>query len=742
MIRYILDDLKEQLVLDPQQRVYIDPRQAIFYPLPGDSLQYTEATALDNSPGHYRASGRAEYLLGLGVDTWTVELFIRRTSQAAPPARLFGFSNGEARIALDVDGNEASISFTSDVQPGDNIETDPVFTVSNTELNDWGHWVMSWRSGSHDELEVALWVNGILRAEINTTGNGALYGDRSRTRPLMFVDFPVGEFEIANLSIIPGHAATADDVKEWLRWITHEQIYFGFEGVGVGRTRCNVSRFVTSLFIGRSSENPANGASIANTCAVTLLSREGEFADDQYNGFAPEQGLYNGFIDDKFLQHQCPMYVEADFFVPGSEGLFPANDLYPDEELYPSPFAGERFTREPVFVGRVNEALFTRMTSNDDTSTVEISGECIVATIARANRRNGRFYEDHKLVDAEDETNSVFHKLVRLATDHEVHNFAPELAEFVQTGTSTGTMLAPTPWGPPRFSVTQPVGGIACECTFTGNELSKGDKFEFCASVHINADAEIRMRIFEVLPGPTTNLIGETTYAQPSAIGPSNAMRRVYAQIQNENAVGVRAEIELMSGSQMIISAPALTRQWRPPTTWFTASPTTSLGQTVDTDAGIDIFNTVGIDAETVDIVHPWAVVEPDDPIWDYCQEIADATVARYMGADETGVIRFRALLAKTGDPPVLETIDESEVQHVETIIALERSNKLIVHGVQISKQDVVRALWQAVATGHFDYLTAGSNGGEVMQEEIAPSGLWPDPVKYGEYFARLTEDD
>jgi hypothetical protein len=216
------------------------------------------------------------------------------------------------------------------------------------------------------------------------------------------------------------YSALAADVSDNFKGYKGEEIFFDLDGNQVGKTRCNVTRFVRSWNYSGAAENDA-GNQVANRAGLTLLSLHGEFADDQYSAFDPENAVYNGLITQKYLQQRCRVEIES---------------------WYSGDF-------EPLIRGHVDSGHFSRVTQGDGWSEVSIGVEDYVAIIANTYKDKAYGFRDYTLSSTTDP--SLFHEIASLATNRTVVNYlcdsgfeaAPELIENGNVEQS----LWMTPWG-------------------------------------------------------------------------------------------------------------------------------------------------------------------------------------------------------------------------------------------------------------------------------------------------------
>ena len=111
-------------------------------------------------------------------------------------------------------------------------------------------------------------------------------------------------------------------------------------------------------------------------------------------------------------------------------------------------------------------------------------------------------------------------------------------------------------------------------------------------------------------------------------------------------------------------------------------------------------------------------------------KQIGDATAARYIGMDPAGTLKYRTIF-KTGyvDPSSLATVDAT--QTIDTVLDIMQANKILVHGVAIRKDTMMRQVWDAAAAGSFT-----KDGDSWIRETVANGGYWPTATTAYEYWA------
>jgi len=147
-------------------------------------------------------------------------------------------------------------------------------------------------------------------------------------------------------------------------------------------------------------------------------------------------------------------------------------------------------------------------------------------------------------------------------------------------------------------------------------------------------------------------------------------------------------------------------------------------------DADSGVYDTMGFDVDDAMVVHPWARVEQGESIWEYLTQISDATAARYIGIDSAGTLKYRTIFKTSyADPSTLAVVDAT--QNIDTILDIQQANKILVHGVSIRKDTMLRQVWDAAAAGCFTL-----DGTSWIRETVANGGNWPMALTSGEFWA------
>jgi len=691
-------------------RFYIDFRQQSYPPLSG-SPTFTLIAAGDNQPGsHNLTGGHAKCFLDL-TDEVTVSVRLLPTGAYNSGNRdeiLSWYVDATHFLTLYYDGTNNY--YAVQWQDGGTART----LESSTYANDGAYQV---------------WTDVCFAVDL-ANGTGALYVDRSAedtswsgaadTRSTNFPTLEIraentnaGPFTINHVRVFPNLEATAAQVSANFSSVLDEEVYFPLNGVAVGRTRCNVTSFVTSYDYSGEAEKEETAAIAANSVSMELLSKNGEFADDQYAAFDAPNSIYNGTSAQRFMTKRCPVIVENWY----------GNDY------------------EPVFVGRLDTSGFQRTSKPNDVSKVKIKAEDFAAELGEHSQRYTKYFEDKKLSDST-EADSLVHLIGKLASEHTVYNYASnssfENATIANSWTVSGTGATFTRQAGGLLGSYQgdlAYGSAPCDVTqaitFDGydDKLNVGETYTF--SIYLSSASACGDNIS--IEEHDASGVNDSTTASWSLSGGDGWQRfDVSHTITDSDSDELRIVVDLddnvtlsMDCAMLILGSKALN--------WFVLNDNDgSSGTEAAEDADSDSYDQVGFDADAVNITHGYALVAEEDSAWDHLQQIADATVAYYLGMDQAGTLRYRSPFA-TGYSDPTPAITISAPMSAVTEISDEQANRIIVRGVEIVKDTGVREVWNAALTGDFNSL--GSN---FIYDNVLDGGVWPGDQPYWAKYANI----
>jgi hypothetical protein len=142
------------------------------------------------------------------------------------------------------------------------------------------------------------------------------------------------------------------------------------------------------------------------------------------------------------------------------------------------------------------------------------------------------------------------------------------------------------------------------------------------------------------------------------------------------------------------------------PVDWFIVNANDGTSGVISADSyTAGTYDSVAIDADAVDIAHPYALVEKGNTAWDALKKIGDASIAAYNGMGPDGVLQFRV---RYNSADMENLGDVENFGGVATSLDVAGANSIKVHGVIIDKETKETKLWGGdSSTG----LTTSSDG-------------------------------
>ena len=170
-----------------------------------------------------------------------------------------------------------------------------------------------------------------------------------------------------------------------------EMYYWAFDGVAVGYTRCDVSKFVTKYTLQKATEDLQSGSEVSNKLNVSLLNETRE-SNVQYNGvwsddqlqstYDPSIAFYNGTVYQQYLQDRFRVWLE-----------------YWDQTFF-----------DPQFSGRVSNNIISRRKTTNSGATATIVAEDWVERVATTRITEGYVLENVTFVNNADTDDSILHQ--------------------------------------------------------------------------------------------------------------------------------------------------------------------------------------------------------------------------------------------------------------------------------------------------------------------------------------------
>jgi hypothetical protein len=688
-------------------RTYIDFRQQQYQEIAG-SPTFTVMTSADNRPGsHNFTGGYANYLLDM-PSKFTYDIYFIPTFSYTGGTNQYlwaWYNAGTNYIVFYFD--VAAHRYTLAWKDGGTVRT----MVSSAYANDgtfqvWTRATFSLDLTTGNTAGSEFFLQG---ASVSTAWSGNIDVKASYFPILTMRGYgsTSGNYTINYARLFSGINSTAAEVLANFSAKKDEEIVWHFNGCALGHTRCSVTSRVRSIDIERSVESPA-GRSNSNFSTVSLLSPQGQFADDQYAAFAPASEIYNGTSSQSYMKQRCPIEIEIWY-----GGLF-----------------------ELEFAGRLDDNIFKRQSQFDAISMVTISAYDLVDDIKNKVRQKSYSFENYSICDPASTTTSLVHTIADMARP-EWYNFLGNSSfENATIGNSwlvagAGATIARAAGGL--------LGGFQCDLTygaatanlyqivsFTGSKkLNVGQKWT--ASVYVKAASAAAGNVY--LYGYAGAALRETASSAYSLAG-GEGWRRYSVTYTIADATVNTLRFSVSTGASISFDCAMLIQNGQA-LNWFVLNSADGTAGTISADSAMSsLYNIFGYDVDDAAITHPWALVKQGTSIWNYLSQIADATAARYLGCDACGTIKFRTpFKAGYADPASLLTIVTT--QNIDSNLTLNQANKVLIHGVKILKDAKVTQIWSAEKTSFF---ARDSNG--YLYESIANGATWPDPATYGDFWA------
>jgi len=454
-----------------------------------------------------------------------------------------------------------------------------------------------------------------------------------------------------------------------------------------------------------------------NRMAVELMSPDGQFADDQHAAFDPANEVYNGTITQKYMQQRCGIECETWY-----GGVY-----------------------EHEFVGRINDGMFARRSEVGDISRVTIEADDRVEEFKRRVRQKGRYYEDYELSNTSTSSTSLLHTIAKMETQREWYNFvanssfenATAANSWAVSGSgSTVTRASGGLHG--SYQLDWLVNGAAATMTQTvtfadTKKLNVGQKWNYSIWGKAATAFDCVLSLNELASGGTaltTNTAATATFAAGG--GWVRMDKTVTISTSATNSLQVKLAGE--STATLSVDCAMLIQNDRP-LDWFVLNNNDgAAGEESADDADSDVYDTVGFDVDDAMVTHPWARVEAGENVWEYLQQIANATAARYIGMDSAGTLKYRTIFKTSyADPSALATVDAT--QSIDTILDVTQANKIVVHGVKINKDSNQRQVWDAASCNAFT-----KDGTSWIREDVANGGNWPTALSAYDFWASYGE--
>jgi hypothetical protein len=132
--------------------------------------------------------------------------------------------------------------------------------------------------------------------------------------------------------------------------------------------------------------------------------------------------------------------------------------------------------------------------------------------------------------------------------------------------------------------------------------------------------------------------------------------------------------------------------------------------------AAVTTYDTVAINAEAVDVAHPFVAIEKGGSPWEALKSLGEATLASYVGMSPDGVLEYRVRYNEL-DEDNLGSVDN--VASVATSLGASTANAVSVYGAQVVEETMDSAMYIGSDSGQWDNTSGGA-----MYHAIASGAL------------------
>jgi len=359
---------------------------------------------------------------------------------------------------------------------------------------------------------------------------------------------------------------------------------------------------------------------------------------------------------------------------------------------------------DQIFLGSVPTGSFSRSTQNGGLSTVSLSAEDAIAQMAKRIVRKSRSWENYYLSRATYASDSVFHEIAYLATKREFYNYLTnssfENATIADSWGTTGTFVRDT---------TQVLQGTYCG-KFSGTDkaisqivlftdLTAGERFT--GTIYVYSASAIAGTI-KLYDNHSAGSNGNTSVAWTHS-GKGWDRLVVSHTVVSGGTASDRIKLEVnFTGTVANVPVDCAMLKYGADIPWWILNAKSGGAYSASGVSQIDSeqlgnYDWVGIDADDVDYVHPWAWIYQDENVWENMKQVADACGARLMAIDPSGVLRFRSVFGSVAGSSL------GSITGFDGIGAGQQNmqaNKITVKGCEIIKRPNVECVWQAQAAG------------------------------------------
>lgn len=661
-------------------RAYISPR-GIEYPAISGSPVYTAVSAASNVPGSYNLTGGVLVYLYTKPTSLSITVYVN-------PA--FTYNVASDQTVWDFGGAFGLIyNATSDkwaIRGSTTLDLGSAYT-SNATLQQWTRITVTYNGTT-----ATGYINGSA-----TSGSVTVSSTIQNQFTINATDKAINHLRIFE------YVASATEEGNQYQDVTRNEVFFRFNRTTHGIERTNVTPYLVSYSIN------APGTQKAATADISLQNLNGYFNDDVYDNptglfpsdtlyptttlypyfdledYAPETGNYNGPVNKRYLERKMPLFIES--------------------------WYGTLF--EPLYFGYIQPNSFRRTVSVGGVSIISLAADDSMADMAKRVSRRARTYENYYICSEANRATSLFHVLSKLAIDREIYNYCANSGmENTDISLSwNGVSKSSTQAFSGTYSALVPAGGYGNQ-VFMPQNLSYGEKFSFSCYVYSTTGTQITAQIQEKLGA--LNMGGSQYTISHSGNGWERIeVTHTITDSDSDRLVfGIKANAATYFDNAML--------NYGDPKKWYIANTNDGAGGGVVsyTLGTLGTYESIGIDADEISYIHPWAIVKEGANILNELRSLIDSTCGIYFYIDSSNVLRYKSIM-NTARPSTSGTI--SDIAQVGSGWQDQTANKLKVSGIKITKATLPECVWQAAAGGPDNEAT---NGG--YKFTMLPLFHWP----------------
>ncbi|MFA5911840.1 MAG: LamG domain-containing protein [Vicinamibacterales bacterium] len=399
---------------------------------------------------------------------------------------------------------------------------------------------------------------------------------------------------------------------------------------------------------------------------------------------------------------------------------------------------------EPLFLGRTTPGAFHRTSPNKYYGEARIEAEDCVAELGEARLSAASAFDTFKLSDPTTEAASLFHAIARLVTKKEIRNYAlnssGENATPANSWLVSGAGITLS-----RSNTYAQFGTYSLKCIATGagdyirqvikfestDKIDVGDVFNFSAFIVQGTASTVKIQIEELtVAGALVGTASETVCGTDTAIFTRVNVSRT---ILSSTCTELRITFYAVGASTFYADGIMLTRGIDALDYFLLNATDGAAGIGSADSAATTTYDTVAIDADSVNVVHPWVEVERGDQPWSHLKAIGEASLASYLGATPDGVLTMRVRYNETDEDI---NGDVEDIGGIGTALSTEGINSIAVYGSQVVKETGEELLYSGQADDRWTH-----DGGKLLYHAIASgvfaalSGATEHELKYDDSF-------